>query len=263
VTKLPKRACIFCGGTNLSREHLFADWLTDGGPIVKTKTDTRTFGKIYWKPDPRREVRRYPGHSGSMTVKKVCERCNNEWMSDIDNVAKAVALPLISTQWNSRIMLTPEDQRILATWLTKIAIVGDSLNSGQGESFITQEARAWFMAHRAPPPNWEVYIGLYLGERWRQLAINQHGGNLAIPAEPHSITGYIQTTCLGIGNLFSFVYAVESPDLEVTLGYANRFLRRIWPATGEMLWPLATVVSDSDAGELAMFLKTTKLVIER
>jgi hypothetical protein len=134
------------------------------------------------------------------------------------------------------------------------------MRGGPNESFITQQVRTAFYQRRRPPANWQVFIALYLEDKYRNLSINQHGGVFDIPAMPRLIKGFIQTSCIGIGNLFAFVYAVESPDLEVQFGEAERYLRRIWPVFGPVRWPPAETITDRDIEQLFVFLRTTKLV---
>jgi hypothetical protein len=43
------RTCVFCGGAGLTKEHLFANWLTELFPRVEK--DKRTFGATKNWPD--------------------------------------------------------------------------------------------------------------------------------------------------------------------------------------------------------------------
>lgn len=239
----------------MSKEHLFSDWLRELFP--RTPNDTHTFGKIHWTPEQRQETRTLNGHSGTRRVRKVCVKCNGGWLSQIDAAARNAAIPFIT---GATTTVTSDAQKAFGVWLSKIATVGDSLNGGRHESVVTQAHRTFFMENRRPPDTWEVYIGYYEGEIWRNLAINQHCGILDIPTVSGPITGYIEATAIGIGNLFAFVFGVESPDLQLSLAEHAACMRKIWPIGRDFSWPINPAITDAQAYRLAQILRTTRLV---
>lgn len=245
--------CIFCRGRGLSKEHLFADWLRDIFP--RTASDTHTFGVIDWTPGPRLTKENRQGHSGSTRARIVCRHCNNGWMNHIDDAAKWVATPIILGE---QAAITPAMQRVMATWFAKIAIVGDSINRNGKKSAIIQSQREWFKDHKEPHPLWEVWIGTYGGTDWRELGIFQHGGFLNLPAigGPTPISGYIETTVMGMGDLFALVLATDIAAFGFDIGSAKGSMRKIWPTGDAFNWPFASVMTDEQARAVQFILRT-------
>jgi hypothetical protein len=110
---------VFCGADDrrLSDEHVFADWITDvagfRGKPVSHYLD-RYDGTVV-------EFRREPFQS---KVKVVCEPCNNGWMSGLETRTKPVLGPMIIGQEQ---MLRTRDQRLLAFWAVKTALMVEHL----------------------------------------------------------------------------------------------------------------------------------------
>jgi hypothetical protein len=75
--------CLFCDSSSGSREHLWPKWIherVDFGPL---KMDRYKSAQIII-PDPQ------------ITVKTVCEKCNNGWMSDLETKS----IPLVGGMLN-------------------------------------------------------------------------------------------------------------------------------------------------------------------
>ncbi len=244
--------CIFCGNTGLTKEHLFADWLTELFP--RTADDTHTHGKIItWEPTPKFLGECRQGHSGSRKVRKVCSTCNNGWISGIDSKAKEVSLPLIKGSFSS---VTPEMQLHLATWFSKIAMVGDAIEPNRGVDL--QHDRDWIRANLQPPPLWEVWIGSYLGTDWRDLAIFQHRGrfDLSEVVGIENFSGYVAATTIGIGDMIALVVSNENPVLPLCIGNAAKVLKRIWPISNTFNWPNEHILSDVEVSSISKILHT-------
>ena len=202
MTKRPPGRCIFCENMGVTKEHLFSDWLRQF--FQRSNDDTHIFGKIHWKPAPLLNIKEKQGHSGSRFVRKVCRKCNSEWISQIDSNAKKIAPELIQGR---DILVTPEMQQRLALWLAKIAIVGDSSYAGKG--VVQQVHRTNFMQSKKIPSWWRVYIASYAGIRWRELGIKQDFVVLDVPTPFGKVTGYVEVTIMGFRNLFAVVLSSE------------------------------------------------------
>lgn len=102
------RVCIFCGGTPVSDEHVFPLWLVEilhrlGASYDRTR---RTMGS---KPSEHT----FQTPVIEVTARRVCERCNNRWMSDIEKAAAPILSPLVQGQ---AVVLSPEDQEVATLW---------------------------------------------------------------------------------------------------------------------------------------------------
>jgi hypothetical protein len=138
-------------------------------------------------------------------------------MSGLDDAAKQSIVPLI--QGKSAIV-TQAMQRDIVAWLTKMAMIGDTVNPEK--SMVLQADRSWIMNRRMPPEKWEVRIGCYAGtdRSWPALTMFQHGGSLSL-----------------LGRMFGLVLGTGIDRISFGLGDETRFLCRIWPTGGAFSWP--------------------------
>ena len=89
--------------------------------------------------------------------------------------------------------------------------------------------RDWMRSQSLPPINWQIWIGAYEGELWRDLAMQHHSGilHLAAVSDPDTLSGYISATTFGIGRLLALVLGTSIVGLDIDIGIANEMLRRI------------------------------------
>jgi hypothetical protein len=157
----PPRKCIFCKGTPISREHVFAAWMEPYLPDPKgdhphnlrlTRIHAGKFepGKVSSGQFNR------PGPMRSKKLKVACEPCNNGWMSVLQKTAKPILLPFILGEWPH---LASAEQQILAAWITMFVMVLEK--SLEPVETITPEERRTFKEQeekRGPPKNWFIWI---------------------------------------------------------------------------------------------------------
>jgi hypothetical protein len=140
-----RTVCAWCDAADASDEHVFAEWIskelarcplmreTDHGPLPITSIDLTA---------------------------PVCTRCNNRWLSVLEKDAQRILAPMIHRP--DTVTLTTEDQRLLATWAVKTAMM---LDLASAEPVIPAGFYHAFRQARAPlPGNW-VWLGAYLGKR--------------------------------------------------------------------------------------------------
>ena len=115
--------CIFCGEDDLTEEHLVADWVHRA--FVRSKRPRSDFSGTFVGPHEMRLRTDDP----ISTARVACQRCNNEWMSSIDNDAASVLKPLI--QGRTEVVLDAEAQSAVSAWIFKSALVFDALQAGE------------------------------------------------------------------------------------------------------------------------------------
>src|SRR5271154_5981831 len=109
-----QRECAFCPETaNRSGEHLWSNWINDLVPGRKKFTIRDENGNI---------VREWQSKELDWKAKVVCQRCNNTWMSDIENDhAKPAMTDLITGKVD--VPITESKARSLALFGFKTAVV--------------------------------------------------------------------------------------------------------------------------------------------
>jgi hypothetical protein len=120
-----------------------------------------------------------PGVPSSKKIRAVCKKCNETWMSNIEEISKPVLTPLILGE---KITLSVDDQQIIATWLALKTIIGDQ--DDQKTSSIHTESHNIFYQTRLALDGWKIWIGHYEGADWK-TRYRHHGGataSLPIPA---------------------------------------------------------------------------------
>lgn len=142
---LPPRGgrCAFCGADEASEEHVFPRWISRALQTRGELTIRRDHG-----PQP---VRLIP-----VVTNSVCRLCNNTWLSVLENDTRPILEPML---FADRAALNPDEQRILATWAFKTALMLDLA----GDQQIAVGFHREFAIARQPPRDALVWIGGYMG----------------------------------------------------------------------------------------------------
>lgn len=211
--------CLFCGSEEMTEEHLIPGWVFRA--IQRTR---RPRVNVLRHHLPENEFDDYFGHRQD-TAQVVCGACNSGWISRLDNAASQVLKPLIRGE--GPVLLDPSDQRDIAAWCLKIALVND-VAARKGPSRLRQHA-AELMESGEAPAFFEVW----------------HGPPSMEPNDGLAVFGVLPNQgklVLGRGN---DAEVVPLPSWSVMLGYCDLLLRSLFrwipledPPTGfRRLWP--------------------------
>jgi hypothetical protein len=208
--------CAFCGGADASDEHVFPKWVSEELNKLAPMEMTTDYGK--------RSVR-----SLDMTA-RICSTCNNRWLSVLENDVRTVLAPLIRGHERT---LTVDEQRRLAAWATKTALM---LDLASGAAVIPSGFYYEFRQLRMPLPSHLVWLGAYLGNK-KAVWAERRGLHVGI-GEDELPNGFVTTF-----SVFRVVFQIVG---HFTVGGAtfdesrllNAALAPIWPPPGEVLdWP--------------------------
>lgn len=133
--------CIFCGGADLTDEHLIADWVQRA--FARSRRPGPSLSGTFVARDQMRMHREPPIDS----VKVLCRRCNNEWVSQLDNAASIILKPLIRGE--RAVKLDRAGQTVFAAWLFKTALVFDAMDNG-GSGRLAVQREAFYRSRQAP-----------------------------------------------------------------------------------------------------------------
>ncbi|QXE18863.1 hypothetical protein [Clostridium sp. 001] len=116
-----KRKCVFCNGTNLSKEHIFAQWLLKELDIYDSDV-TMVHASIAGFPISNRK------HPFSKLVNGlVCEKCNNGWMSQLEGDCQKHIINLMNIEEiESELKFFKEHYDTVAKWAFKNVILLNS-----------------------------------------------------------------------------------------------------------------------------------------
>lgn len=225
---LPRIAgtCPFCQGhrSQATDEHIYPRWLLR--ELKKRGATRRVNG---------RSVPRIDGPTTS-----VCEDCNTKWLATLENDSKELILSLID---HGR-FIEPQDQKVLALWATKMAVLFDSaspnpvLPRGFGHDLkITKE----------PHAGTHVWIAAY-----SDMAD-------ALTLKPWHILAKESDEVIGLCMTFTIIrvaFQVLIPLYKSTLSPLNNFMgsvEQIWPPRGAtIIWPPSYYFDSKAVEALAM-----------
>jgi hypothetical protein len=250
----PPGKCIFCGQRGLTKEHIWADWLE---PYLPREMKEHISSLQIYSPDKvLSTLKKRSGDPYVIKPKVVCFPCNNGWMSDIQQVAKPILLPLIVGE---DAVLTKKHQAIIASWAAMAIMTAEYLN--RELIAIAAEDRAHLYNFRKLPNNWRVWVGNYKRERW--IGRYVHSSFPVIDENSPEISGgsltkpNTQTTVFVVGRLFFFAMSSQVVDISQWLDVAIRLPSKlvcIWPPSGAIAWPPPATLSDRDADNLSELL---------
>jgi hypothetical protein len=250
--------CIFCGKAPTTREHIWADWLTQYIPKIMPKHNStstmvnadRGMDKVskVWGGDPR-----------SRRLQIVCGPCNNGWMSSLQTAAKPTLIPLIT---GKSINLTLERQKILAAWSAMSVICAEYFYPKSAAVSVTN--RRWLYQTHTAPNDFRIWIGDFDRKEWLphwghsslRISASEHEGPQGWTVHPDGTPRVnTQTTVFVVGRLFILSYSCPFPEIlhaEKIVDAVDSRLSQIWqPRHSFLLWPPADTLSDRSADNLA------------
>lgn len=219
------RACLFCGGRPVTREHVLPTWIYDTlgveGPITHTlgTRPTRTSSVF------------------DLVLRAVCEPCNTGWLSALEGRAKATLTPAVTgnhTTW------TADEQQLVTVWGIKTALLLELAERHiRGHGFAPPEHFRSIFDTRMPPP---------MSMCWT-AGVNAAGRDImwsrvtAVTLDGQTPQGYFATVAVGYLVLHAFgwldsPHVSERPMRPVIPPDLRPALAQLWPVvTPSLRWP--------------------------
>ncbi len=180
-------------------------------------------------------------------VKIVCAKCNNGWLSRIQQETKPILGPLTQGQ---PAVLGREAQEKLATWITMATITAEYLNYNPRLVTTTQDQRQQFMETGKPLIGSRIWLGYWepnrLAQQWLHTSIAVYD-----EAELPNVTHYdgapqtnTQVTTVRLGKLLFHVMSSTDPRNISQWDWrddprARRLLFPLWPIRHQLIaWPI-------------------------
>jgi len=215
-------ACIFCGvkGRKLTKEHAWPDWLADVFREFKSST-------FYRDPAPTGDLQSWITKSFAATVRVVCVECNSTWMSEIENAAKPLLIPMVRP--GPAITLDSYQKRSIANWAFLRAVV---LQYTGGQVVVPQSHVTEFVKNRRPPLKSTIRVAAY-NNPYALTSYRAGGGtfNRDSSGEFYFITETVGALAI---NLFGHTLP---QTIDIDFGPLKPTLTWVWPAGGLASWP--------------------------
>jgi hypothetical protein len=190
------RTCLFCPSTPMSREHIWPEWMVEIFPESDYKSGRRiqTHGEGLSEQTWSKKT---VTHKASV----VCKKCNETWMSQIEQETKLVLKPIIEEPRTKR-QLNLHQQALLANWAALHAMVFQKALKPDSVYYSEEECWTFADSHREgrkPILNTHVWLALLpdmggmgvhggihsrnpSGEPWRYSFFNSVFGRIAVQA---------------------------------------------------------------------------------
>ena len=240
------RHCMFCKGQSLTNEDAWPNWLMKAMPGVGPGTNYAARGEADLKP--------WMSQKPQQRVKYVCGKCNNGWMSQLENRVK----PIVDNIYNLKSFdLDSVSQMILAVWSVKSAMVFEALRPTPSWYFVDSEREA--LMKSLDMPSWTyVWVAKCLNYQGVFTSGVDLGGIVNTLSEP--VKGFVTT--LGFGPLAIQVLnirfaAAPDPSAKLMIDRPTSSLDSatlpIWPSQQQIVsWPPSSELSgESDLEALS------------
>jgi hypothetical protein len=236
MARKQSRKCIFCARGNLSKEHFWPAWATEHLPDAVAREETL---QIAEGAVAQTRTMSRPGSLKHKKLRLVCEPCNNEWMSVIENDAKRVVLPMLLGQ---SLFLDEGAQRMLARWIALKVMVVDQ--SRPDDAVIGSEERKAFMEQGTVPERLYIELARCGVSPWNVAMARQTANLFPMEMQPSDLAAAagrknIQTTTFGIGQLVihCIARAADAVNLAEMVVFSKPLIK-LWPLTGSaIIWP--------------------------
>jgi len=226
---MPKE-CIFCGRTQRqTKEHAVPLWFAKLKPAnysVRVEGEHRNIRKWNFLSD-----------KVELKVRGCCTRCNSGWMSDLEQEAKPVLLPLVA---GAEVHLPGSAQSVIARWAIKTVMVLEFSSASSRGKYYSQTEREALRAGRLPGSTL-VFLAGYRGQHAFQAT--EHP--LTFSDTARTFPGYSSTTTFGslVLQVLSYRERAGSRWFKVS-GNFDKAEVQVWPIRGEVLWPPEEVFED-------------------
>lgn len=218
------RTCIFCGGTKMTREHIWPEWAAERAAHVGA-LQHRSHGHLIGS-DPFDRV--YEQMPYQQKARVVCQACNTGWMSQLENAAK----PYFETMLHGRGRVIHEQaQRTLSAWAFKTCTVFVE-SQAKDKSVIPHEDRIYLREHRQPPGNVYVLMVAYDGTH---PTIGDSYGIDATTRDDRKLRS-IWGANITFGPVAFHVFGSDVPQLLRAADITVPSVHQIWPRAKPFSW---------------------------
>ena len=240
---------MFCGGGNLSKEHIWPEWAS---PLLPSFPVNQHVEHTITSEDKGRvtssRTREKTGNAWTKKIRVVCETCNNGWMSRLEVAAKPILTSLIA---GAPCTVTAPDAQTLSKWIAMKIMVAE--HNHREDAVSTGQQRMEFRTNLAIPEDFRIWVGRCGVDGW-QTAYWRHCATVSLsPAiTPEHRLKNLHSVTFGIGQLLVFVLHTTVKGLDVDVAVArNGMMTPLWPIAEPLVWPTTRIVTSIEATFIA------------
>lgn len=260
----PPRRCIFCGGTPISKEHIWPAWMRPYLPAGQFAQFIRSSDLRGPIPQLRAGPLNRKGDGRSQKLKVVCRPCNNNWMSVLQDRTKATLVPLLLNDIQE---ISEPEHELLATWATMFTMVYETCQPNPVRTATTGAQRSLFKAEQKPPQHWIFWCAPHDGVS--SPIFHTGFGSVRRLADPETVEpGKASLTTCAVGAISLAILGVNSDygfqafSHTITMLVERAGFVRLWPSLGRNISVLDRRISPLSRGDLGQIHHALRAFIE-
>jgi hypothetical protein len=221
------RTCVFCGGSPVTKEHVWPDWARRKLASPESFPHYRRLERQGQHPVDKHWLA--PAHT--MTVSAVCGPCNNGWMSELEARAKELLEPMLDGYGKD---LHRDGQRTLAAWALKTMLMAEQAHDA-GRRAIPPEEYEHLFRTGEPSDNCVIWIAAYGGDML--AASNIWGGDADLTLPDDRGQRQIWGATISLGPVAFQLFGTTVPGLleGAELG-SPPYVHQLWPYRESFTW---------------------------
>ncbi|MFI4957364.1 MAG: hypothetical protein ACHQAX_09190 [Gammaproteobacteria bacterium] len=241
------KTCIYCQNTSLTKEHFWPKWLHDHIPDPPSNSRSYSIFESGIEIDKGER----PGHLKNKIIRKVCQSCNNGWMSTIESSV----IPILKKMLNGSCVLNENQILNLAQWIFLKVTTAEH----DREDYVVTSKRhlVEFKSSLDIPKNFNIWLGKF-DSGSGGTAYVRRSATISLSPTCFLETGTnfnTQTVTFCIGEIILHVRHSTILSLNFdTLVPDPDCLMPLYPDIGSIHWPPNPKLSIEEAGRLAYCL---------
>jgi hypothetical protein len=250
------RKCIFCGGSGMTKEHYWPQWLE----ALHTRPVAGHMHWLSYKPTDEQNLilneSQRPLSALKSTLSRVCGPCNNGWMSRLQTSAKPVLTELFYGRWPK---MSRSDFLALARWATMFAMVIEFADPRSVA--VSQAQRTDFMNSGRPPHLFKIWMGQFTKYSHNDGGFYHRALVSHRPLTERPAFSNTHSNVFAVGEVLFYVIAAQDNyptasgdfiDVDVS-EWMKLGLRPLWPVTDRDRTRPERLLDDLDYLKLATF----------
>jgi len=244
-----RKLCVFCGNPANSGEHIWPKWAHELIPEVSGHKQVVFEGPVTRDVMSRVYDRDRQGSVAKVAIRRVCNTCNNGWMSEYESKAKAM---LTAMMMGRNLALGVDSQRLLGEYFTLKLMV---LDWTAADPIFSQEERTAFLDGRCIPVGIKLNIAFCPDHRMSSYYRThfQEASDVNRLAE-HLPGRNVKTFAVGFGGIFLFALCIKNDAADLKLEPRQGWFQLLPAKLPLVYWPPFLAISRDEAETVASSL---------